>query len=429
MDEQRRGVILADCIERLQAGETVAGCLAHYGDEAVALAPLLSAAARLQRVSVYRLTADQRGQAKAALREAMLGQNRRSIRPDTTVPWRFRLALPGSLRGLALAGMLAIALFAVVTITAVAASQPGDAAYPIRVMVERAPVLLKTTSAAKTTTELHIADRRLADVDRYLAATGRLENNAVAALLGGDQAAADRAVLMSEGERATVAARIEAHARTLAYMAETASGPQTRESLHEAAEHALAIATRLQLGPRQPEALPGGQPTGWPPPTPTPTAALPAATVSPTGPAQRTPTGTPVTHGVGPEPRATAPTPNRKATPLAPAAPLQPMERPRVTAVSPQATATSHAQRGPVATPTQAPIPGGNPTAEPGRPSEPGGNPTAEPGGPGEPGGNPTDAPGGPGEPSGNPTAEPGGPGEPGGNPTDAPEGAGSPGL
>ena len=202
MDEQRQGAILADCIERLQAGETMADCVARYGAEAAAMTPLLSAAVRLQRVNVYRLTADQRGQAKATLRAAQLSQNRRAIEPATDAPWPFRLALPGAMRGLALAGMLAFTLCVVVTITAVAASQPGDAAYPVRIIAERAPVLLKTTAAAKATAELRIADRRLADVERYLATTGQLEDGAVAALLSGDQAAAERA--MSAGAAAYV---------------------------------------------------------------------------------------------------------------------------------------------------------------------------------------------------------------------------------
>ncbi len=98
MDKQRQGAVLADCIERLQAGETEADCLARYGAEAAALAPLLSAAVRLQRVNARRLTDAQRGQAKATLRAAMLSQHRRS-QSAPIAPWRFRIALPGAAAG------------------------------------------------------------------------------------------------------------------------------------------------------------------------------------------------------------------------------------------------------------------------------------------------------------------------------------------
>ncbi len=38
--------ILDDCLQRLQAGETIAGCLARYPDQAADLAPMLAAAAQ-----------------------------------------------------------------------------------------------------------------------------------------------------------------------------------------------------------------------------------------------------------------------------------------------------------------------------------------------------------------------------------------------
>ena len=66
MNKQRHGAILADCIERLQAGETAVDCLARYGAEAAELAPLLNAAMRLQRVNTHRLTDAQRAYVRSS---------------------------------------------------------------------------------------------------------------------------------------------------------------------------------------------------------------------------------------------------------------------------------------------------------------------------------------------------------------------------
>jgi hypothetical protein len=383
MDERRRETILEDCVERLRAGEDSVECLARYRGEAATLAPLLNAAVRLQGVSDFRLTADQRIRAKQTLRAAMLGQPRRSTRLEKAAPGRFRLALPGSLRGLALAGMLVFALFVVVTITAVAASQPGDLAYPVRLIVERAPTLLQPAGAGRIVAELRLTERRLADVERYLSDTGQLENHALAALLSGDQAAADRALVIPEPERAAVAERLASHARTLAHLAETAPGAQTRERLREAAAHAFAIANRLRTGQGQPEALPGGQPTVWPHPTSAPAPATTAPAASPTVPAQRSPAGPSAPRVPGLGPQATAAAANPKATPLAPAAPAQPVvsPSPRVTTASSRPTATPYAQHQVAATPTQAADYGGTPTAAPGGSGGPGGS--GEPGGSG----------------------------------------------
>ena len=261
MNEQRRETILAECIEQVQAGATAADCLAPYGDEAADLAPLLTIAARLQRVQHFRLSADQRRQAKSTL-GAMLSSQNRSVRPTAKATlWHFRLAL---------AGALAIVMLVTVSATLVASSKPGDTAYPVRVVIERAPVLLKATAAAKAATELQIADRRLADVAQYMAATGRLQQDAITALLNGDQATANLEAAASVEERATVAARLRAHAHTLANMAEAATETQTRAALQVAAAQALAIATSLEVGSESRAASPTALPMTWPWPTPTP---------------------------------------------------------------------------------------------------------------------------------------------------------------
>jgi hypothetical protein len=376
MNDSRQQAMLSECIERLQAGETVAACLARYGAEAAAIAPLLSAAARLRGVQPYRLSADQRGRARAALRTAMLAQTHSSVQPVKVSPWRIRVGLPHMMRRPALAALLAAALFLVGTATAVAASQPGDVAYRLRVIVERAPALFETTAAARATAELHIADRRLADVERYLAGTGQVEHNALVALLSGDQAAANQEATAPLAERAAVAVRVMDHARALSSLAGSATEAQTRTALDAAAAQALAIAASLEPGGARPAtpSTPGiiaspsptqtptalilvGQPT---PVAPTPTQAdpTPSATAAPP---YGTATANPTTRGNGPQHTVTpqahhgtqtvqaARTAQATQTPQATRTPGDgPQPTPtEQTAHTPQATHTPHATRTP----------------------------------------------------------------------------------
>lgn len=376
MDKLHREVILTECIEQLQAGETVADCRARHGAEVDAVAPLLGAAARLQRASAYSLTDAQRSQAKMVLRAAMRNQQQ-AAHP---APGRFPFGLPGSLRGLALAGSLACALFVIVSVTAVAASQPGDIAYPVRVLAERAPVLLKTTAAAKTATELRIADRRLAELEAQLAEEDELALAAVQALLVGDQAAADRADALSPTERMQAAAQVATHAATLTSLAQAARRPAARETLRTAATQAEALAQRLrQDNPGSPAtARPTQTPTapaGQNPPPATATPLAPPATPSPTSGqptrSQETPTAQPP---LGPGRRATAlaqtatPTPEAPVTAAPPSATVSPGSGAAGTpAPGRRATALAQTPTQPAtAAPTHTPGPGAE-TPVPGR--------------------------------------------------------------
>ncbi len=345
MDEQRRGAILADCIERLQAGETVADCLTHCGDEAAAVAPLLTVAARLQQVGAHRLTDGQRGQAKATLRAATLSQSRRATHPEKRSSWRLWLAPQGRMRGLALASMLAVTLFVVVTITAVAASQPGDVAYPVRVIVERAPVLLKLTAADKATMELRIADRRLADLASHLATKGEIEPAAVEALLAGDQAAAARADELPQAERVQAASRVAAHAAALAMLAQSAPQPSAEVALQAAAARAESLSQRLERGGTESDGAPS-TPDARPTETPSaPVIVVPPASVTPT-----------------PEPQASeAPTATPSPTNR------QPTRSSEVPSATPipgwHATASAQTATAAVLAPTGTPVPGRRATA------------------------------------------------------------------
>ncbi len=57
--------------------------------------------------------------------------------------------------------LLTAVLFVSVTGAAIAASQPGDFAYPLRIVVERAPILVQFSSAGRAAEEVDIAGRRL----------------------------------------------------------------------------------------------------------------------------------------------------------------------------------------------------------------------------------------------------------------------------
>lgn len=362
-------MIFTDCLERLQAGECAADCLARYGQEAAPVAPLLDAAARLQRVNAYHLTDNQRDQAKATLRAAMLSHNQRLAQPAKPAPWRFRLALPAPLRGMALAGTLALVLFMVVSITTVAASQPGDIAYPVRALVERAPVLFKTTPAAKTTTELRVAERRLADIEAHLADQGELAPAAVDALLAGDEAAAGRAGQLSEAERLQAAAQVAAHAATLATLAQSAEQPAAKATLQATSARIEILAQRLMLGDE-----PAGAGIVTPRPTAETTALpsrspVPGRTATPTSPATPTPRNPQPTRS--PQALPAPLTPGQRATVLAQtatAAPETPGSSPTGNNPAPGLRATTLAQTAPPPTPRATHTPGPGPhTPAPGR--------------------------------------------------------------
>lgn len=228
--------ITDDCLERIAHGESVADCLARYPDVAEQLAPMLWAAEQLRAFSQVHLTEGQRLRAKVALREelaAQRAQRERSKGALGIVAWaRLRMA--------PLAAAVAAVLFVSVAFSTVAASQPGDFVYPVRVAVERAPALVQSNPARGAAVELAVADRRLSDITR----DGAAHAVAVDALLRSDEAAVERAVNLSETEKDEVAARVSAHAATLSQLANQAANPAVAGRLRNAADEALALVGR-----------------------------------------------------------------------------------------------------------------------------------------------------------------------------------------
>lgn len=274
-----------DCLARMAAGETVEACLARYPQRAAELAPLLVTAAQLRGLADARLSQGQRLRAKVVLREA-LAEHRQ---PAAPLARRWLRALPGAL-------MLAAVLFASVTGAAIAASQPGDFAYPLRIVVERAPILVQFSSAGRAVQEIDVAGRRLADVREYLMQGGAVQPAALSELLARDEAALRRAELLSAEEQLAILDAVAGHAEELAALAGVATEDEAQARLQAAAEHIRDISARLVQAPAEGTTPQAQQFTATPSPTASPVRA--AATIAPLqtpGPAPTTAPQTAVT--------------------------------------------------------------------------------------------------------------------------------------
>ena len=243
--------------------------------------------------------------AKVALRDALAARK-------APGPRRFAWV---SLRSLSAALVLALLLFAGISISAVAQSRPGDFGYSLRVVAERAPILFQVTPAGRASAHVGWADRRLGDVRELVETTGMADRLPLDAMLAGDQAAAARADLLSDAERTSLAARVDAHAQELQLLAETASDPQDVLDLRQAADQARAIASSIVDSQERPALPRPGLPT----------APAPVVVATPTG--KREPTATLVRPVAAPT---VTPTPTLTPSPTATRADPLPTEWPRL---------------------------------------------------------------------------------------------------
>ena len=367
--------ILDDCLDRLQAGETVAACLALYPDQASELAPLLAAAARLRPLAGHSLSAGQHAQARAAVREAARGRASRTAKPSRG---QRRGWLAGWAFGRAVAAIAVVLLLALAG-TTVLASQPGDSGYALRVLAERAPAALQTSPIRRADTELRIADRRLADLESHLRTTRRVEAAALTALVRGDEAAARRAVGLPEIQRTRIAERIELHATAIYQLAIRVETPAVAIRLQEVARRMTQVATRLRQGqpppPQQAGLAPQVKDTATQPATLTATR-VPAqqtprgqGTVSASGTATLKPPALPAPHEatLGATPTARPSRTPRPSPPARPRQTIQPSETPVQTVATP--TPTTPGQQPtlpPRPTLTGGPPPAATPTLDPG---------------------------------------------------------------
>ncbi len=341
--------ILDDCLRRLASGQGRAEILARYPEQADRLAPMLDAAARLTTLSAARLSDPQKLRAKVALRQAVA--ERGMSRPRAIWP-RLR-ALPVAL---SLAAVLLIAL----SVSAVAASKPGDMAYPLRIAVERAPTLVQLTPSGRAAAELDIADRRMADLGGYFASTGQADPFALDALLAGDEAAAGRAARLSDDRRTGVAARIMAHADALETLAGAGAAPADALRLRAAAERSRQIANDLSQNSPAPVVPPTASP-----PTPGDAGIAPSEPTATPTPTSLRPTDGPPTHvpPTGEPKEAATPTSAPTSAPTDTVLPARtPRPQPRLTAIAPPpAIVTRLPGQHPL--PTHTPDPGATATA------------------------------------------------------------------
>jgi hypothetical protein len=364
------GRILDECLGELAAGASVESCLARYPQHAAELAPMLAAARDLTALQSIRLSEPARLRAKATLRSALVGQHTASKERGHPFSPARRLAW-------GMAGIFVVVLVLAIGAGTVAASQPGDLAYRVRVALEELPVTLQTSMQDRLTFQMRIADRRLADV-----ASHGYDPIAVRAMLAADQAAVALAEGLGEDARNRVAARVAVQVQTLAELAQAAPDPKAANALRLAAQQAVRVAERLGGGAIKPQPTPAGPGFGRPESTaqPSRSPATPIVGPSPTSRPRASATAT-----VGPQPTRRLATSTATAT-RGPQATSRSSGSPATATAGPQRTSQpsrppATATGGPQHTPSPASTAGSVPTVETGNPqSTPGFQGSPEPG-------------------------------------------------
>ena len=382
MNDKELTHILGRCLDQIATGKTVSACLAEHPEDAAELAPLLAMAGELGALRDYRLSEAARQRARVRLLRAEADRNNQGAARG----WQ-----PGAFAASRLAAGLIVVLFCVLLTTGmVAASQPGDLAYGVRVVVERAPAWLARGPASRARAELGIAARRLADLDRTMSSQEQhLDQRTVAALLASAERAAALAASLPVAEQAEISARLAEQARRIAQLGQLSRSIQSGAALPAAAERVQRAAEHARPPTPPPDAQPAGPAAG-----PTRTSAqgahrTPTAERTPASGSHATqqPTSRPahIATPLGPGPGATAPHPGPSVTPAGPGPSATPQgPGPSATAPHPGPSVTP-AGPGPSATP-QGPGPGpeATPAGPRSDPTSPGPGAGSDPGeGPG----------------------------------------------
>ena len=348
MNEQSFSRILGRCLDRIAADEQAGVCLADYPEHAAELAPLLAAAAEMGVLPSYRISDAGRQRMRTQILNAEIVRNQQ--RASSRWHWP---ALAFGVPRLA-TGFIVALLCVVVTSAAVAASQPGDLAYGVRVAAERVPALLTGEPQARARAELGIAERRLGDLHRTRQGQA-VDERAVAALLNSVDDLTGLAAGLPDAERAEVAARLQKQAQHLARLGDIAGSDGNRASLQGAALQVRLAAERIWPPTPQPGEPPPAGPTATATPaasaTPLPTGLVPGKggpTRWPVGSHTPLPSNTPVPGGPassatpkGPGPNGTAQGHSASATPKGLAASATPQRPgPSGTAQGPGSSAT-----------------------------------------------------------------------------------------
>jgi hypothetical protein len=334
---------LKDCLDRMQAGESLEDCLARHPAHAAELRPLLTLADDIGRLPAPR----PRPAARAAGQQRMLA----------AVSARFPAAAPAPAwyerRPILRWGVLLAAILVLLTasgwwsVTASATSLPGDTLYPVKRASEQVRLLLTFDQAAQQALQTQLGQERLDETQAVLEQGrqarvefgGRLQAMTAASWLVGDIEVLLTPETRIDGEP-VLGAWVRVRARA------TAEGEL--RALH------LQIVTRRQPPPAAPASATSA-PTRWP-------TASPSATLWPT------PTRTP-------SPTYTA-VPPRPTRPAASSTPPQEPERPTATRFAP--TRTPRATATPWRTPPPPPLVTPRPTRTP-RPPLPSATPWTPP--------------------------------------------------
>jgi len=232
----------------------MAACLARYAEQAAVLEPMLAAAVELRALRGRSLSEPARLRAKARLRQTQAMQRSRASASPRLAGWWPRLgALPAPR---ALAGFAVALCLLVLSAGIVAASQPGDLAYGLRVAAERIPARLATSPETRAQAELAAADRRLEDLQRSLGRAQGVDGRAIAALLAGEEAAARTAASLSPSMQAEIAAHIDDQGRRLGQLSLAATQAQAADALRAAARRAYQAARNAHPGAIPPAETP-----------------------------------------------------------------------------------------------------------------------------------------------------------------------------
>jgi hypothetical protein len=258
--------ILDICLDRLQAGATVADCLASYPQHAAQLAPLLQVASLLETPSGPTMSAEglRAGEARLLAQAARL----RTRRKARTLP------LTGLVRRLAAAGiagmLLVCGMLSAGTVSAAAASLPGSPLYPIKQATEAVVTWAAVTPQWQTAVHLAWADRRLDEAEALMTRDGTADASVLAALERETEQALAAAEQSGPEQLAAVAAQTEhqqAVLRAVLDKAPAAARPGLERALtasangHARAESALDKAKPGQATKEHPSNTPPGQAT------------------------------------------------------------------------------------------------------------------------------------------------------------------------
>ncbi|MBI2859049.1 MAG: hypothetical protein HYX90_08220 [Chloroflexi bacterium] len=155
--------VLNECIERMQAGETIEQCLNSYPEDAAELESLLRTVVLFGRAAAVQPRPEFRAYAKA---QVLLSVRTRTMPKRATQGWSmFRRGWVA-----AAASAFVIVISGSGTVLASSNSLPGDTLYPVKRTVEKAQLVLTPSDVGKAKLLANFADRRVKEMGDMVAA-------------------------------------------------------------------------------------------------------------------------------------------------------------------------------------------------------------------------------------------------------------------